>query len=115
MKRRLSLICLLTAALLCVGCLEAAPARTEKRIRILSITLGDGRAVDPSDGRTLYRVATSSFSGTRGGSAFEKKAPLIPADDAPVDCEAFVAVLRAESAGNGGRIPVDTGPRGTLG
>ena len=87
----------------------------DRRIRILSITLGDGRAVDPSDGRTLYRVATSSFSGTRGGSVFEKKTPLIPADEAPVDCEAFVAILRAESAGNGGRIPVDTGPRGTLG
>ena len=87
----------------------------DRRIRILSITLDDGRSVDPSDGRTLYRVVTSSYSGTHRGSVFEKKAPLVPAEEAPVDCEAFIGALRAESAENGGRIAVDTGPRGTLG
>ena len=87
----------------------------DRRIRILPITLDDGRAVDPSDGKTRYRVVTSSYSGTHKGSVFEKKTPLVPTEEAPVDCEAFVEVLRAESASNGGRIAVDTGPRGTLG
>ena len=51
MKRRLLLICLLAAALLCAGCIEAAPARTEKRIRIIETSDLHGALVDTSSGK----------------------------------------------------------------
>ena len=80
---------------------------------IVSITLDDGTAVNPTDTDTLYRVCTSSYSGTLAGGVFADKEPLIPAAEAPIDNITMIDLLREEAAQNDGLISVDTGVRGT--
>ena len=83
----------------------------EREYDIVSITLSDGTKIDPEDTQTLYRVCVSNHSATMPGSVFENKTPVVPAADAPVDNEAFIRVLREESAANDGHLFVDDAPR----
>lgn len=81
-------------------------------IMVRSITLADGTEVDPLDEKKTYRICASEYSGTLSGSVFEKKKPLFPEPEAPVDNIAFIELLREEAKANNGRISVDTGGRG---
>ena len=81
-------------------------------VRIVSITLDDGTPVDVMDGKTVYRVCTSSFSGTQEGSVFSVKEPVIPEAEAPIDNITMIELLRLEARDNGGYISVDTSARG---
>ena len=87
--------------------------RADREYTILSVTLDDGTQVDLNDTETLYRVCTSTYSATQVKSVFSGKEPVVPEAEAPVDNEAIIRQLREEGLANGGRIPVDTGPRGT--
>ena len=80
---------------------------------IVSITLDDGTEVDPTDTETLYRVCTSSYSGTLAGGVFETKESIVSEAEAPIDNITMIALLREEARDNEGRIAVDTSPRGT--
>ena len=92
---------------------EAAGSGRNAEITIVSITLDDGTEVDVNDEQTLYRVCTSSYSGTLAGGVFEDKEPVYPAAEAPIDNITMIELLRAEARDNEGRIEVDTGVRGT--
>lgn len=92
---------------------EIDGAGRNAEITIVSITLDDGTAVDPTDDETLYRVCTSNYSATLDGSVFVDKEPVIPAAESPIDNLAMIDLLRAEARDNDGYIAVDTGVRGT--
>lgn len=81
-------------------------------ITIVSVTLDDGTDVDVNDAETIYRVCTSSYSGTLAGGVFESKEPVYPASEAPIDNITMIDLLRAEGRDNDGYIAVDTGARG---
>lgn len=81
-------------------------------ITIVSITLDDGTEVDPDDTETVWRVCTSSYTGTLAGSVFAGKEPVVPEAEAPVDNITMIGLLRRESRDNEGYIAVDTGVRG---
>ncbi|MBO4461203.1 MAG: 5'-nucleotidase C-terminal domain-containing protein [Clostridiales bacterium] len=83
-----------------------------KDVEIVSITLSDGTKIDPEDNETLYRVVTTNYNASVKGSVFEGKTSVVPENEAPVDNEAFVKVLKQEAADNNGYIKVDLGVRG---
>ena len=92
---------------------DADTPRNEREFTIQSITLDDGTEVDMQDTERLYRVCTTDFNATYPDSVFEDKEPLVPIADAPMDNDAFIALLRRERDAGDGYIPVDTRMRGT--
>ena len=86
--------------------------REQRTYTIENIVLDDGTVVDVNDETTVYRVCTSSYNAALGSSVFAGRQPVVPAEEAPVDVEAFIRVLRENRDHNGGYIPVDQSPRG---
>ena len=91
---------------------EVGGSGRNAEVTIVSITLDDGTEVDIHGDETTYRICTSNYSGTLAGGVFEKKEPIYPAAEAPIDNITMIDLLREEARDNEGYIAVDTGVRG---
>ncbi len=82
-------------------------------VEVVSITLDDGTKVDIKDTTKTYKICTSNYNATLPGGVFEGKTAINNVDEAPVDNETIIQLLREEGKANNGLIKVDTTPRGT--
>ncbi len=82
-------------------------------IEIVSIKFTNGTNVDLDDTETTYKICVTGSCASQPGSVFEGKTPLHSKDEAPVDNQALIEVLRKRRDGGNIHIPADTYSRGT--
>ncbi len=85
---------------------EGMPPRPVRTV--VSITLDDGTPVDITDNTNrIYRIVTNEYCATLPGAVTEKMTPVVDINEAPIDNEAIIAVLRAEGKANDGKLALD--------